>query len=86
MTWPTTEALSQPAGRRLPALAIVIVAILLGVVGLLFLLFQYTKVGLAMRAVASNPESSRLVGIPVFLDVAHSAGTLPLDLRAVGCS
>lgn len=34
------------------------------VAGLLFLLFQRTKVGLAMRAVASNPESSRLVGIP----------------------
>ena len=42
-----------------------IVAILLVVVGLLFLLFQKTKVGLAMRAVASNPESSRLVGIKV---------------------
>ena len=39
--------------------------ILLAVVGLLYLLFQYTKIGLAMRAVASNPESSRLVGIPV---------------------
>ena len=34
------------------------------VAGLLFLLFQKTKVGLAMRAVASNGESSRLVGIP----------------------
>jgi branched-chain amino acid transport system permease protein len=28
-------------------------------------LFQYTKVGLAMRAAAANPESSRLVGIRV---------------------
>ena len=35
------------------------------VVGLLYLLFQHTKVGLAMRAVASNTESSRLVGIRV---------------------
>jgi branched-chain amino acid transport system permease protein len=42
-----------------------IVGILLVVVGLLYLLFQKTKVGLAMRAVASNPESSRLVGIKV---------------------
>ncbi|HET9770710.1 MAG TPA: branched-chain amino acid ABC transporter permease [Acidimicrobiia bacterium] len=39
--------------------------ILLIVVGLLFLLFQKTKVGLAMRAVASNDESARLVGIRV---------------------
>ena len=30
---------------------------------LLFLLFQKTKLGLAMRAVASNPESAPLVGI-----------------------
>ena len=42
-----------------------IVGILLLVVGLLYLLFQKTKVGLAMRAVASNVESSRLVGIRV---------------------
>ena len=42
-----------------------ILGTLLVVVGLLFLLFQHTKIGLAMRAVASNPESSRLVGIPV---------------------
>ena len=42
-----------------------ILAILLLVVGLLYLLFQHTKIGLAMRAVSSNPESSRLVGIPV---------------------
>lgn len=42
-----------------------IVAILVGVVAGLFLLFQRTKLGLAMRAAASNPESSRLVGIRV---------------------
>lgn len=42
-----------------------IIAILLVVVGLLYLLFQHTKVGLAMRAVASNAESAQLVGIRV---------------------
>jgi branched-chain amino acid transport system permease protein len=31
--------------------------------GLLYLLFNYTKLGLAMNAVASNPESAKLVGI-----------------------
>ena len=30
---------------------------------LLYLLFQHTRIGLALRAVASNPESSRLIGI-----------------------
>lgn len=34
-------------------------------VALLFLLLQRTKVGLAMRGVASNAESSALVGVPV---------------------
>jgi branched-chain amino acid transport system permease protein len=42
--------------------------------GLLFLLFQKTRFGLAMRAVASNPESGRLVGIPTGLVLAASWG------------
>lgn len=40
--------------------------LVLGVlVALFFLLFQQTKLGLAMRAVASNSESASLCGIPV---------------------
>lgn len=35
------------------------------VVALLFSFFRFTSVGLAMRAAAQNPESSRLVGINV---------------------
>jgi branched-chain amino acid transport system permease protein len=42
-----------------------IIAVLLAVVGLLWLLFQHTGLGLAIRAAAQNPESSRLVGINV---------------------
>ena len=42
-----------------------LVAVLLGVVGVLWLVFQKTKLGLAMRAAAVNPAASRLVGIPV---------------------
>ena len=42
-----------------------LVAVLLGVVGVLSLIFQRTKLGLAMRAAAVNPAASRLVGIPV---------------------
>jgi len=41
------------------------VGILLVVVLLLYLLFRHTKVGLAMRAVASSQESSALCGIRV---------------------
>ena len=32
---------------------------------LLFLFFRYTRIGLAMRAAAANPDSARLVGIRV---------------------
>jgi branched-chain amino acid transport system permease protein len=52
-------------GVRLSVESLGIVAVLLGVVGLLFLLFQRTKIGLAMRAAALNPESSALVGVRV---------------------
>ena len=53
------------AGVAIPVESIGIVGVLIAVVALLFVVFQRTKVGLAMRAVAMNPESSRLVGISV---------------------
>jgi branched-chain amino acid transport system permease protein len=37
----------------------------LGIVFLLWLFFQFTKVGLALRATAVNPEEARLVGVRV---------------------
>ena len=40
-----------------------ILVLVLVITGLLFLLFNYTKFGLAMRAVASNTESAKLAGI-----------------------
>jgi branched-chain amino acid transport system permease protein len=42
-----------------------IVAVSLAIVGVLWAFFQFTKLGLALRAAAVNPESSRLVGIRV---------------------
>ncbi|HNJ97003.1 MAG TPA: branched-chain amino acid ABC transporter permease [Ilumatobacteraceae bacterium] len=42
-----------------------VLVLVLGITGLLFLLFNHTKLGLAMRAVASNPDSAKLVGIRV---------------------
>ena len=42
-----------------------IIGVLAVVVVLLYLLFNHTRVGLAMRAVANNQESSNLVGIRV---------------------
>ncbi|MFC9665095.1 branched-chain amino acid ABC transporter permease [Nocardia sp. NPDC127606] len=42
-----------------------ILAVVAVVMTLLYLLFRYTRIGLAMRAVACNPQSARLVGIRV---------------------
>jgi branched-chain amino acid transport system permease protein len=41
------------------------IAVSIGIVILLWLLFQFTKVGLALRASAVNPEEARLVGVRV---------------------
>jgi branched-chain amino acid transport system permease protein len=42
-----------------------ILAVTIGLVVALYLLFQHTKLGLALRAAALNPTASRLVGIRV---------------------
>jgi branched-chain amino acid transport system permease protein len=42
-----------------------VVAVSLVVVALLFAFFRWTKLGLGMRATASSPDGSRLVGVPV---------------------
>ncbi len=41
------------------------ILVALGTVGLLWLLFRFTKLGLAMRATAVNPDEARLVGVRV---------------------
>jgi branched-chain amino acid transport system permease protein len=41
------------------------IAVTLAAVGLLWLFFRFTKLGLASRAAALNPEASRLVGVRV---------------------
>jgi branched-chain amino acid transport system permease protein len=55
----------HPGNVQISADTLVLVGVLAVECGLLYLLMQRTKVGLAIRAVASNPESSRLLGIPV---------------------
>src|SRR5216683_320328 len=41
------------------------IGVTLGMLGLLYLFFRGTRLGLAMRAAAANPDSARLVGIRV---------------------
>jgi branched-chain amino acid transport system permease protein len=42
-----------------------VIGVTLGAVGLIYLLFQFTKVGLGLRAAAVAPEASRLLGVRV---------------------
>ena len=51
---------SYVSSHELGSMAITLVVLLM-----LFVFFRYTPLGLAMRAAAQNPESSRLVGIRV---------------------
>ncbi len=70
--WPTVSSPGDPVGRtatfatvgdvRIPWSVVMLVIILTALCALLYLLFQRTKLGLTLRAVASNPESARLVG------------------------
>ena len=53
------------AGRFLSAHEVGMITVTLGVLVLVFAFFRFTPLGLAMRAVAQNPGSSRLVGIRV---------------------
>ena len=52
-------------GVRIEVETVGLVGVLAAECGLLWLLFQRTRVGLALKAVAGNPESSRLLGISV---------------------
>jgi branched-chain amino acid transport system permease protein len=55
----------RSGGVHVTAAEIGNVAVLLAVVAVLWVLFQHTRLGLALRAVAENPESSALSGLPV---------------------
>ncbi len=70
--WPSRPSAGSPTGSnrywqvgdiRIQASTVALVVMLTIVCLLLYVLFQRTKVGLKLRAVASNPESARLVGI-----------------------
>jgi branched-chain amino acid transport system permease protein len=50
----------------------------LSTVGLLWVLFQFTKLGLAMRAAATNPAEARLVGVRVTAMLAIGWGLAAL--------
>jgi branched-chain amino acid transport system permease protein len=53
------------SSKYLSAHEIGMIGVTLIVLGVVFAFFRFTKLGLAMRAAAENPQSSRLVGIRV---------------------
>jgi branched-chain amino acid transport system permease protein len=52
-------------GLRITVESLGIIGVMLAVLAIVWLLFNRTKIGLAIRAAALNPESSRLSGISV---------------------
>ena len=53
------------AGRYMSSHEVGMISVTLVMLALVFVFFRFTPLGLAMRAVAQNPTSSRLVGIRV---------------------
>ena len=54
-----------PGNVQISSDTLVLVGVLLAECLILYLILNRTRIGLAFRAVASNPESSRLSGVPV---------------------
>jgi branched-chain amino acid transport system permease protein len=59
-----TDFFRLPGGAIWRYQDIGVLGTVLVVTALLFFLFQKTKIGLAMRMVANNPESAKLAGVP----------------------
>jgi len=55
----------RPGGVLISSNTLALVGVLVVECGLLYFVLQRTKLGLAFRGVASNPESSQLLGVPV---------------------
>jgi branched-chain amino acid transport system permease protein len=65
-TFPSPFPAEAPFGTRLVSShELGAIGVTLTVLALLYVFFRFTPLGLAMRAAAQNPESSRLVGIRV---------------------
>ena len=60
--------------------------VVLVMVALLWAFFQFTKIGLALRASALNPDASRLVGVRVGWMLAIGWGSPRCSAPSPGCS
>ncbi|HVC53496.1 MAG TPA: branched-chain amino acid ABC transporter permease [Stellaceae bacterium] len=64
-TFPTPFGHKPLFGGLVDTHAVGMISVTVVLLGLLYSFFRFTRLGLAMRAAAANPESSRLVGIRV---------------------
>jgi branched-chain amino acid transport system permease protein len=64
-SFPSPFGTKSPFGTLITAHDTGMIAVTLVLLVLLYLFFRHTRIGLAMRAAAANPESARLVGIRV---------------------
>lgn len=55
----------QVAGIYISIQDLGVIGVTLGILGLMYLFFNRTSIGLAMRAAALYPDSARLLGVPV---------------------
>jgi branched-chain amino acid transport system permease protein len=82
-TFPSPFPAQPVFGKYLSSHEFGAIAVTLVVLALLYAFFRFTPLGLAMRAAAQNPESSRLVGIRVGWMLALGWG-LAAAVGAVG--
>jgi branched-chain amino acid transport system permease protein len=80
-----TARVWRPGDVQISADTLVLVAVLGVVCLLLYLLLQRTKLGLALRGAASNPESSRLLGVPVGRGLMFAWGLSAAIGALAGC-
>jgi branched-chain amino acid transport system permease protein len=64
-SFPSPFPASHVLGGLISAHELGVIGVTMGVLVLLYVFFRFTPLGLAMRAAAQNPVSSRLVGIRV---------------------
>ena len=64
-SFPSPFGRTSPFGTLMNAHDTGMIAVTLLLLVLLYLFFRHTRIGLAMRAAAANPDSARLVGIRV---------------------
>jgi branched-chain amino acid transport system permease protein len=73
-SFPSPFGTTSPFGTLINAHDTGMIAVTLLLLVLLYLFFRHTRIGLAMRAAAANPESARLVGIRVSWMIALGWG------------